>query len=168
MFENGASAYLCRLHSPNTLFNMKFPIKSLLLLLAVSAFSFVACDDDDDNQSSEELLTSASCWSPVKDELFNPATSQWEDQGVDDCTKDDCTKLNSDKTVTFDEGATKCDPNDPQSSTGTWSVSADGKTLTVTVDGETTSGTIVELSSTKLVLEVEFLGVKFRSTLQAS
>ncbi|MBV6439495.1 MAG: hypothetical protein DYG98_24035 [Haliscomenobacteraceae bacterium CHB4] len=145
---------------------MKFSIKSLLLLLVVSTFAFVACKGDDD-KSAEELLAGASCWSLVKDELYNPATSQWEDQGVDDCTKDDCTKLNSDKTVSFDEGATKCDPDDPQTSTGTWSISADGKTLTLTVDGETLAGTIIELSASKLVLETDFLGFKIRSTLEA-
>lgn len=155
------------IHLTHTL-NMKFSIKSLLFLLAVSAFSFVACNDDEDTQTPEDLLTSASCWSPVKDEIFNPQTNQWEDQGVDDCTKDDCTKLNSDKTVSFDEGATKCDPSDPQTSTGTWSLSADGKTLTITVDNETVPGTVVELTSSKLVLEVEFLGIKFRSTLQSN
>lgn len=146
---------------------MKFSIKFPLLLLAVAAFSFTACKDDDE-KSPEELLTAASCWSPTKDELYNVATNQWEDQGVDNCTKDDCTKLNSDKTVSFDEGATKCDPSDPQTSTGTWSVSADGKTLTLAIDGQSLGGTIVELSASKMVVEYEFFGIKFRSTWAAN
>lgn len=147
---------------------MKFSLKSLLLLLAVSAAAFfVACKKDDNNKSPEDTLTSVSCWAPSKDELFNPATNQWEDQGVDACSQDDCITLSSDKTVSFDEGATKCDPTDPQTATGTWSLSADGKTLTVVIDGDTTFGTVVELTSSKLVLESEFLGIKFRSTLVA-
>ncbi len=146
---------------------MKFSIKFSLLLLVVAAFSFTACKDDDE-KSAEELLTAASCWSPTKDELFNSTTNKWEDQGVDDCTKDDCTKFNSDKTASFDEGATKCDPSDPQTNTGTWSLSADGKTLTATIGGDTSSATIVELTSSKLVLEYEFFGIKFRSTMEAN
>ncbi len=147
---------------------MKFTLKPLLLL-AVAAFSFASCDkDDDDGKSSDELLTSVTCWSPVKDELYNPATSTWEDQGVDDCTKDDCTNFKSDKTIAFDEGATKCDPSDPQTSAGTWSLSADGKTLTLTQDGISFNGTVVELSASKLVLEYDILGFKSRSTLQAN
>lgn len=146
---------------------MKFSLKTLLIL-ALAATTFASCKKDDDGSSAEDNLTGASCWSPVKDELYNSATSAWEDQGVDNCTKDDCTKFNSDKTIAFDEGATKCDPTDPQTSTGTWSLSADGKTLSLTQDGFTIAGTVVELSSTKLVIEYDILGFKSRSTLQAN
>ncbi len=145
---------------------MKFTLKTLLLL-AVAAATFVACDsDNDDDKSPEEILTSVSCWQQAKSELYNPATSQWEDQGVDDCSKDDCTNFNSDKTLAFDEGATKCDPSDPQTSTGTWSLSSDGKTLTITQDGISVAGTLTELSSNKVVIEYDFLGFKSRTTFQ--
>ncbi|HRI58252.1 MAG TPA: lipocalin family protein [Saprospiraceae bacterium] len=145
---------------------MKFTLKTLLLL-AVAAATFVACDKDDDNgKSPEEILTSVTCWAQVKSELYNSATSQWEDQGVDDCTKDDCTNFKSDKTIAFDEGATKCDPSDPQTSVGTWSLSADGKTLTLTQDGISFAGTVIELSASKVVLEYDILGFKSRTTFQ--
>ena len=146
---------------------MKFSLKTLLLLLAVAAFTQIACKKDDDNSKSpEEILTSVSCWSSVKDELYNPTSNMWEDQAIDDCSKDDCLSFKSDKTATFDEGATKCDPADPQTSTGTWSLSADGKTLTSVIDGDTSMGTIIELTASQLIIEVEFFGIKFRSTLQ--
>ena len=146
---------------------MKFSLKTLLVL-ALAASTFASCKKDDDGKSAEDNLTSASCWAPVKDELYNSATSAWEDQGVDDCTKDDCSKFNSDKSISFDEGATKCDPTDPQTSTGTWSLSADGKTLSLTQDGFTIAGNVIELTSTKLVIEYDILGFKSRSTLQAN
>lgn len=145
---------------------MKFSLKTLLLL-AVATAPFVSCKKDDD-KSAEDTLTSATCWSQVKDEVYNTTTSQWEDQGVDDCTKDDCTNFKSDKTASFDEGATKCDPTDPQTTTGTWSLSADGKTLTLTQDGVSLDGTVVELSSSKMVLEYDFAIFKNRLTFQAN
>lgn len=55
----------------------------------------------------------------------------------DDCQKDDLTKFNADGTITDDEGATKCDPNDPQTTNdGTWILSADGKSVTIDYPNE--------------------------------
>lgn len=55
----------------------------------------------------------------------------------DECTKDDLTKFNSDGTITDDEGATKCDPNDPQiTNDGTWVLSDDNSSLTMSYPGE--------------------------------
>ena len=142
---------------------MKFSTTNFLLFLAVAAMSFVACKKD---ATPEDMLTGQSCWAQVKSETYNDATSQWEVDLIDDCTKDDCTEFKSDKTLTFDEGATKCDPSSPQSSTGTWSLSADGQTLTVTQDGFTLPFALIELSSSKLVLESDFLG-KTRITFQS-
>lgn len=144
---------------------MKLTLKTLLLLTLVAA-TFAACKKDDDNGSPEDNLTSATCWGQVKDELYDPTTSTWTDAGIDDCSKDDCTNFKSDKTISFDEGATKCDPSDPQTSEGTWSLSADGKTLTLTQDGISIDGTVVELTAAKLVLEYDFFGFKSRSTFQ--
>ena len=48
------------------------------------------------------------------------------------CEKDDLTKFNTDGTITDDEGATKCDPNDPQTTNdGTWVLSADNSSVTI-------------------------------------
>ncbi|MBK6932202.1 MAG: lipocalin family protein [Saprospirales bacterium] len=147
---------------------MKFSIKTLLLLLAVSAVSVTACKKDDE-KSAEDNLTGASCWKQTKSETYNPLTSAWEEDVVDACDKDDCTTFNSDKSISFDEGATKCDPADPQTSTGTWALSSDGKTLTLNdaTSGISFSGTIVELSSNKLVIEIDILGFKSRLTWQS-
>ncbi len=142
---------------------MKFSIKTLLLLLAVSAFTVTACKDD---ESNEDKLTAASCWKNTKSETYDPTTNVWTEDVLDDCDKDDCTRFNADKTMTFDEGATKCDPADPQTSTGSWSLSADGSTLTVSDPGSGFSfaGQITELSSSRLVVEIDILGFKSRIT----
>ncbi len=147
---------------------MKFQIKALLLLIVAATISTTACKKDDDKNSTEDNLTSADCWSQTKDELYDAASNTWIESPIDACTKDDCTQFKSDKTIAFDEGATKCDPSDPQTGTGTWSLSSDGKTLSFTQDAVTFSGEVIESSKTKLVLEIEFLGLRNRITFEAN
>jgi hypothetical protein len=55
----------------------------------------------------------------------------------DACAKDDLTLFNSNGTTAFDEGASKCDPNAPQTTTGTWVWNTDETVLTVTQTGST-------------------------------
>lgn len=55
-----------------------------------------------------------------------------------DCTKDDLTKFESNGSITDDEGATKCNATDPQTTTdGKWVLSSDNKTITISYPGET-------------------------------
>ena len=142
---------------------MKFSIKILLLLFAAASIGMTACKKDE--KSNEDKLTASSCWKQTKSETFDPATSIWTADAIDDCDKDDCATFKADKTVTFDEGATKCDPADEQTINGTWSLSADGKTLTIT---EPSTGavpfTVIELTDNKLVLELDLILFKSRTT----
>lgn len=124
-----------------------------LLTLAVAAFSLslVSCKKDDD-PTKKEMLTGKN-WK-VTAWTIDPALpvigSNFYNQ-LEACTKDDLTSFSADGKATFDEGATKCNVSDPQTTTGTWALSTDEKTLSVTSDGETTSITIVSLSSSKFV-----------------
>ncbi|MBK8568278.1 MAG: hypothetical protein IPN76_34475 [Saprospiraceae bacterium] len=43
------------------------------------------------------------------------------------CIKDDNTVFKTSGTVNFDEGGSKCNPNDPQTTAGTWALSTDEK-----------------------------------------
>lgn len=66
------------------------------------------------------------------------------------CKKDDIIRFKSDKSVTQEEGATKCAPTDPQViTTGTWAFSADENSMTY--GGRT--ATIVELTATSLKIQ---------------
>jgi hypothetical protein len=72
------------------------------------------------------------------------------------CSLDDYLKFNTNKTVVHDEGATKCDPTDPQTDNGTWSMpSADKLTITLP-NSSLPSGTfdVKELSATTLHLYI--------------
>ncbi|MCB0527568.1 MAG: lipocalin family protein [Saprospiraceae bacterium] len=140
-------------------------IKTLLLLFVVAGFSMTACKKDSDSKSNEEKLTGASCWKQSKVEAQDPFTGSWVEDTIDDCDKDDCITFNEDKTLDFDEGAVKCDPSDPQTATGTWSLSADGTTLTLNdPNSGSFTGTVTELTDSKLVLEIDVLGFKSRIT----
>lgn len=135
-----------------------------LAIIASCTLFFVACKKD---KSPEELLTGPSCWKTVKSETRASATDAWVEETIEACSKDDCSGFTSDGKTSFDEGATKCDPSDPQTSSGTYTLSEDGKILTVTQDGFTLPFTIEELTADKLVITVSFLG-DTRTTLEAN
>jgi hypothetical protein len=70
------------------------------------------------------------------------------------CIADDVTAFKADGTWTLDEGAVKCDPSDPQTESGTWTLSADQKTFTMTNPDPdlafTLTLTVVEATATTL------------------
>lgn len=147
--------------------HMKQTFKSLLFVLLAVIAGTTACKKDENSSGGESALTAASCWKITKAEGQAPGTTTWVDatSSIDACVRDNCIKFNSDKTVDGNEGATKCDPSDPQEfDGGTWELSADGKTLTLTEGVDVTTSTVVELSSSKLVLETTESGVKVRIT----
>jgi hypothetical protein len=150
---------------------MKFSIKPLLFLLAVLAFSFFACDDDEDTQTPADFLTGTSCWTQVKIELYNDSTNSWLTflNFPPDCSKDDCILFNGDNTLVMDRGMAKCDSTETQIITGTWSLGADGSTVTFVRDdlGNILIYTVTELSGSKMVVENDFLGSKSRDTYEA-
>ncbi len=78
--------------------------------------------------------------------VFNPPF-------VDACDKDDLTKFNANKSVTFDEGSLKCDPTAAQTQTGSWDFTTNETKLKITdSSGAIVEGTIGTLNSTTLIL----------------
>lgn len=135
-----------------------------ILAFAVGIFVLASCKKDDD--SPKDLLTGQSCWKVVKQESRLSATDPWEAEVVEPCSADDCLNFSDDGNFSSDEGATKCDPSDPETTTGTYVLSEDGKTLTLTEDGISLPFVVTELTSTKLVLSVSFI-VENRVTYEA-
>lgn len=112
----------------------------ILLLGLTVVFSACKKNEDDDNdtpsKTNKEYLT-AGFWKTtgmtidpgvnVFGTVITDIFEQWED-----CEKDDLIKFNSDGSITDDEGATKCDTNDPQTQNdGTWVMSSDNKSVTI-------------------------------------
>jgi hypothetical protein len=146
---------------------MKFSFQITALACAACSLFLMSCKKDE-APSPTELLTAPSCWTMTLLEGYDPANNLWVAVPFDDCEADNCNTFKSDQTFVADEGATKCDPDDPQSGVGAWSISEDGKTLSISTGGSTDVGTVVELNGTKLVFEAAFDDEKVRVTFKAN
>jgi Lipocalin-like domain len=71
--------------------------------------------------------------------------------------KDNTATFQTDGKFVTDEGATKCDPTDPQTSTATYTLSSDQKVITIKDSGISLDFKIVEISATTLKMEFTFL-----------
>ena len=109
-------------------------MKKLIVLASLAIISFTACKKKenpsttvtytkaDTLQNGKWKLTSASAAGGLIDLMTS----------MKDCQKDNFYTFNADKTITIDEGATKCNASDvsPRSD-GNWSLSSDYKQITV-------------------------------------
>jgi len=147
--------------------HLKKTTQTLLFVLLTFGLGTTACKKDE--TGGEATLTAASCWKLSKFEAYNPTNLVWEDvteAETDPCELDDCFKFNSDKSVTKTNGPAKCSSSEPDTETGAWDISADGKTFTLTEpDGHEGTYTLVELSSKKFVFESASGGLRERITL---
>lgn len=122
---------------------MKNVLKFGLMALAACSILFTACKKDD--KSASEIVQSGS-WKLTGDEEKLTTETTWAVNPIEACTADDVTTYTA-TAYTTDEGATKCDPTDDQTTTGVYTVSSDGKTMTV--DGIAFASSI---SESKIVL----------------
>ena len=136
-----------------------FKLLSLLALAMVVTFSAYKKDDDNNSKTPIDYLTAGN-WK-VTGMTINPAITvlgiEYSDVYtlfIEDCVKDDLIKFNTDGTLTEDEGATKCDSGDPQTTNdGTWTLSDDGLTITINYPGDDPEvATVKTLNGTNLVI----------------
>lgn len=128
---------------------------SLLLILS-------ACKDDDDPKASKTELLTAKSWKMTK------VKAMGVEGEPDACDKDDTYTYNTDKSYKQDEGATKCDSDDPQTLTGTWSFNSSETIITSTVVESGISISydqeIIELSSSTLKVKYTIFGIEAEVT----
>lgn len=136
-------------------------MKKLFILSSLAIISFTACKKKenpttvtytkaDTLQNGKWKLTSAL----AAGGLVDLTTS------MKDCQKDNFYTFNADKTITIDEGATKCNASDvsPRSD-GNWSLSSDYKQITVsgslfaTLGISSLTGELVKLDATGLEIK---------------
>lgn len=120
--------------------SMKF---LLLMGVAVLTLFSSSCSKDKDKTRKEILLSKS--WTLTAQKIVSTGT----DIPIEDCNKDDYITFKEDGTYVLYHGTTLCDPNETNE-TGTWSLSADEKTITV--DGE--NGAIQEMTETIIIVQV--------------
>lgn len=65
---------------------------------------------------------------------------------MEDCSKDNLWRFSSPDIMVFDEGASKCDPADPQTRAATWIYNSTTKMLTITDPLESDSMSITQIN----------------------
>ncbi|RZK16447.1 MAG: hypothetical protein EOO56_19910 [Hymenobacter sp.] len=129
-----------------------------LLLLGFGLTMLGACKKDSEpapsTSSRTDLLTAKSWRLTAKNTSITlPGLPPLTDNAIDACDQDNFLKFSTNKTVVSDEGATKCDPSDPQTQNGTWALKTNDTQLDITLSGGlVNNGTfdIKELSATTL------------------
>lgn len=106
----------------------------------------VSCGDDDDEAPSRMELLTAKSWKLTDTKANGQSLLEF----IDDCDLDDLLKFESNGTVVFSFGAAKCDPDEPNSLSGTWSFQNNDSEIRVVADGDTSVVKIEELSATTL------------------
>src|SRR5690606_26096511 len=103
--------------------NFKIISMMMVLIIAVSA-----CNKDEKHLTKGQWV--------LKGMTISPPVMGFSDiySTMEACSKDDFIIFKEEGTYVVDEGPTKCDDNDPQTTTGTWSLDKEDKNLYLTID----------------------------------
>jgi len=134
---------------------------SLLTAFILGAVMLGGCKKKDDPEPTRsELFTNknwrVTAWTSDPAISINGVLVTNVFNQMDPCSKDDLFRFNSNGVYTFDEGASKCNTNDPQTTTGTWSFNSDQTIVSVTEAGGTTSYNIESVSESTLKANTVF------------
>ncbi len=136
---------------------MKKNILHMALMLLVSAAILTAssCKKDDDEQKSKTDLITSGSWKVTNMIVDPPIVMEGMEFSdlfafMPDCAKDDFMTFHSDGTVVNDEGASKCDAGDPQTSTGTWSFNDAETQIIMQEDQGNVAYDLINLTDTNL------------------
>ena len=141
---------------------MKTPILQTTIILAMLPmfFSFISCEKDHEIKPDKISLLTDGTWKisslmvePAIDWFGTPVTNVYAQ--LPECVRDNLTIFKSNGTVNFDEGPSKCDPNEPQTITGSWAFNPDQTILSLTSEGETESWKITRLDGLAITAQYE-------------
>ena len=116
-------------------------MKKLIILLAVTILIFSGCTKSDSSKPAQDFLTSHNWRS---DAVYQDNVNM----NIDACYRDDLWKFQTGNVFVFDQGAVKCVATDPQTNTGSWSIS--GQSLTISANGGSSTYTITVVDDSKL------------------
>jgi Lipocalin-like domain len=142
---------------------MKTSFRLLAMLCLFGTLALPGCKKDEDAAG----IIVGDCWTLSKEEYQDAATTDWSDSAIDACDADDCLDFIADGTLSTDMGALKCNTTVPQTIPGKWSLSSDGKKITLILDNSfpvPLEYSINELNDTKMVIVFDFGSDKQRLT----
>ncbi|MBK8609696.1 MAG: lipocalin family protein [Chitinophagaceae bacterium] len=140
---------------------IKINLRSTILSLFTAGLlmTFSACKKSDDTKSRTEYLIQGN-WKEIKYEQ-RVGTGAWVDlTGTPAaCEADNYVKFSSNGTYESNEGATKCNPGDPQIiDTGTWSFLTNETQISITSTGSTPDvGDINQLDDNTFVITTSYV-----------
>jgi len=128
--------------------------RKFILTLVSAIVLFIACSKDSDNNNTPKTKTDFLVQGSWK---FDNVTVNGADVSslIQGCQKDNTITFAAGGTGTLDEGATKCNSGDPQTSPFTWSFASNETVLHVTATlftGGSSDFNIVTLDDNQLVL----------------
>ena len=131
-------------------------MKNIKAFLITGLLLIAACQKSGTSIDAEATLTTGR-WQLTGAGVIIPGSSTTIDvfSQVPTCLSDNFYTFGADGTLTVDEGATKCDPSDPQTSTGNWKL-LDNNTKLQGVDitgASNTSTTVIQLDNNTLKLQ---------------
>lgn len=132
-------------------------ITQTLLLLLVLVASVSSCKKSSDPAVAPAVAIIGK-WKTVS--ASATFLGQTSNSPIDACDADNITEFFTSPKVTITDGALKCNSSDPAVQNSNYTLSADGKTLTI--DGEVQ--TVVELSSSTMKLKQAAFGIEITVT----
>ena len=133
---------------------MKF--YKIILVAIVGLLMLNSCKKDE--ETATDLLTGGT-WKLTESRSDTDGDGTLESD-LEPCSADDTINFTTAGTFTTDEGATKCDPSDDQTSSGTWALSSEDKVLTITDSGISIAVEIINLTSSRLEMKATLFGVQ--------
>ncbi len=149
-------------------------MKKTILFAAILATAFIACKKPETNTTPTPTYTKADTLQNGKWKLTSATIGGLIDltQSMKECQKDNLYTFNADKTITVDEGATKCAPSDvsPRND-GNWSLITNNTQLNISGSSITTqlgipglTGDLVKLDATTLQIKKDTIISSFPTT----
>ncbi|HWB24657.1 MAG TPA: lipocalin family protein [Chitinophagaceae bacterium] len=131
-------------------------IRKTLACVVLAGITIVACQKSNNSQNDVTILTSGK-WQISDASVTIPGSGVSLDvyDSIPDCVKDNFYIFASEGTATIDEGATKCDSSDPQTTTGNWKL-LENNTKLQTIDpltGASADLTLLEINSNDMKVQ---------------